>query len=559
MSETAIGNTLLDCLLHWERTRPDVVYFTQPIARGQVVDYTWRQVADQVRRMAAHLRSLNLPPRSQIALLGKNSAHWIMADLAIWMAGHVSVPLYPTLNAETAAYVLEHSEARLLFVGKMDELWPIVAPGIPARLSRITLPLAPVLDAPGWDDIVARTAPLREVPARDPAELATVVYTSGSTGRPKGVMLSFGAMIATPKGYEKFIPAEPDERLLSYLPLAHVAERAVLEAFSLYNSAHVYFTHSLESFVEDLRRARPTFFFSVPRLWTRFYTSICEKLPPARQRILFRIPIVPGIVKRKILRQLGLEHVRIAITGSAPLAPSLIAWYRNLGLELLEGYAMSENFSYSHANRQGRTRAGYVGETSPGVECRIADNGEILVKSPASMMGYFKDPEKTAESFTPDGFLKTGDMGEIDEQGRLKITGRVKELFKCSKGKYIAPVPIENLLNNHPKIEAVCVAGCGQPQPFALVMLSADAQKELADGSGRATLAPQLESLRGEVNARLEPHEQLDFLVVVKDQWTMDNGYLTPTMKIRRSVIESRYQPQVERWSKQQQPVVWEA
>lgn len=551
--------TLLHCLFHWARVQPDAIYFTQPVARGQTVDYSWREVANQVRRMAAHLQSLNLPPRSQIAILGKNSAHWIMADLAIWAAGHVSVPIYPTANAETVGYVLDHSEARLIFIGKLDEFWPIVAPGIPASLPRITLPLAPALpEASSWEQITAQTAPIENVVERRPEELATIIYTSGSTGRPKGVMISFGAMIATPRGLRTLFPVDTTDRMLSYLPLAHAAERAIVEAASLYGGLHIYFAHSLDSFLEDLRRARPTLFFSVPRLWTKFYQGVSEKLPLRKQKLLFRIPLLGRSVKRKILAQLGLEHVRVAITGSAPLAPALIAWYREIGLELLEGYAMSENFSYSHGNRPGNTRLGYVGPCNPGVECRIAGNGEVLVKSPGTMMGYFKDAEKTAEDLPADGFLRTGDMGEIDEQGRLKITGRVKELFKTGKGKYVAPVPVENRLGNHPMIEIACVTGVGLPQPFALVQLAPELRVKLADGAARETLRQELEALREQVNAELESHEQLEFLAVVREPWTMENGLLTPTMKIKRSAIEKRCLPRIDGWQAERAAVVWE-
>ena len=555
MNETA--TTLLDCLAHWERVRPNAIYLTQPVSRGEEVEnYSWREVGDQARRMAAHLASLNFPPRSQIALLGKNSAHWIMADLAIWMAGHVSVPLYPTANAETIRYVLEHSEARLLFIGKLDDFWSLVADGIPAELPRIRLPLAPALDCPQWDPIVAANQPMQPL-QRGAEELATLIYTSGSTGRPKGVMIGFGAMMATARGLQRMFPIKPDDRMLSYLPLAHAAERAIVETPSLYFGCHVYFAWSLDTFLEDLRRARPTLFFSVPRLWTRFYQGICEKLSPAKQKILFRIPIVSAIVKKKILRQLGLEHVRAAITGSAPLTPALIDWYRQLGLDLLEGYAMSENFAYSHGNAPGDTKVGTVGRTSPGVECRIADNGEILVKSPGQMLGYYKLPEQTAESMTADGFFKTGDMGEIDGDGRLRITGRVKELFKTSKGKYVAPVPIENLLAEHPLIEAVCVTGVGQPQPVAVLMLNAEARKHSAEPAHAERLSGDLAQLLTQVNARLEAHEQLDYLVVAAEAWTMDNGFLTPTMKIRRNVIEKRYSPQLDQWSRKAQKIVW--
>jgi len=216
---------------------------------------------------------------------------------------------------------------------------------------------------------------------------------------------------------------------------------------------------------------------------------------------------------------------------------------------------MTENFAYSHGGRIGNTRSGYVGQPYPGVICRIADNGEILVKSPAIMMGYYKAPELTAETFTEDGFLKTGDMGVIDDQDRLKITGRVKELFKISKGKYVAPVPIENRLAGHSLIEAVCVTGPSFSQPFALVLLSQEGRAQIKQD---ASLVGELEALLQSVNSQLEHHEVLSCLVVVKDLWTMDNGFLTPTMKIKRSVIEEHYLTKAQAWVKQKKPVVIE-
>ncbi len=569
--------TLLECLWRWEREKPEAIAFTQPVARDRVVDITWKEAADQVRRMAAHLQSLNLPAGSNIAIIGKNSAHWILCDLAIMASGHVSVPLYPTANAETVRYVLDHSEAKLIFIGKLDELWKVVAPGIPDSLPKIRLPLAPAmdglvppeagagrrppkLDAPDWDSITAKTAPTAKPAQRDPNELATILYTSGSTGRPKGVMISFNAMMETPRGMMKIDGGRVSfgDRVLSYLPLAHAAERAVLEAPALYNGLHVYFAWSLETFLDDLRRARPVFFFSVPRLWTKFYLGVCEKLPLEKQKKLFRIPIVGRIVKRKILKQLGLEYTRVAISGSAPLAANIIAWYRSLGLELLEGYAMSENFAYSHGNRRGKVKLGTVGTCSPGVQCRIAEDGEILVKSPGDMMGYYKDEATTAASFTPDKFFKTGDRGSLDADGCLTITGRVKELFKTAKGKYVAPVPIENKLGNNPSVEIACVTGVGTPAAFALIQLAPELRQKLAANNDRSAIEHEMQTLLDSVNTTLEPHELLGFLAIVGEPWTMENGLLTPTMKIKRSEIEKRCGPRADGWFKAAKKVVWE-
>jgi len=556
--------TLLHALLHWEQVQPDKIYLTQPLGNGEVIHYRWKEVGNQVRCMAAYLQSMNFPPRTQIALLGKNSAHWIMADLAILMAGHVTVPLYPTLNAEGAQYILEHSEARLIFLGKLDgksDGWNEIRNSIPQHLPKIGLPLSPGVDIPQWDDIIATTPALTALDLPDPDQLATIIYTSGSTGKPKGVMHSFRSMSTVPQGInEMFGPhhtLSEHDRMLSYLPLAHAAERAIVESLSLHFGFQVFFTDNLLTFPADLRRAQPTIFFSVPRLWTKFYQAIEARLPQRRQNLLFRLPLVGRLLKQKILTQLGLRSVRFAITGSAPLPSALVSWYRGLGLELLDCYGMSENFAYSHTSRPGRTRVGYVGECNPGAQCRIAENGEIQVKSPGQMLGYFKDAAKMAKELTADGFFMTGDRGEIDAQGRLKITGRVKELFKTSKGKYVAPVPIENKLTNHPKIEAVCVTGSGQPQPFALVMLSPEAQNELAKSSDRRAWSLELETLLDDVNATLEDHETLDYLVVVNEQWTMENGFLTPTMKIKRSVIEQSYLHQGDDWLATRRKIIW--
>lgn len=551
--------TLPHCLLYWEANTPEAVYLTQP-ANGVVRNYTWRQVADEVKRMAAYLQSLNLPERSSIALLGRNSAHWIMADLAITLAGHVTVPMYPTLNAETAEYILEHCEARLLFLGKMDgkaDTWNEIKGSIPATLPVIGMPLSPAFgNIPQWTEIIARTAPLAVPKLPQLSDLATIVYTSGSTGRPKGVMHSFATMISITQGMEAIWNFSNKERMLSYLPLAHVAERAAVETTSLYFGFRIYFSEGLETFQQDLQRAQPTLFFSVPRLWTKFYLGVSEKLPPKKQKILFNLPIVGKAVKKKVLKQLGLDQTRFALTGSAPLPPNIIEWYRNLGLELLDVYGMSENFGYSHSNKPNQARVGYVGSVNPGVHHRLAENGEIEVKSPAQMLGYYK---LESNDLTADGYFRTGDRGEIDSQGRLKITGRVKELFKTSKGKYVAPVPIENKLNNHPKVEAVCVMGAGEPQPFALLMLSQDAHNELAKGEiDRQHLTHDFKALLQEVNKTLEDHETLDYVVVVKDVWRVENGYLTPTLKIKRNVLEDRYARHGDEWLKQKQAIIWE-
>ena len=548
---------LLARAAHWERTTPDKVFLTQPHSGGQTTDYTWRQAMDEARRMATHLLGLKLPPRSQIAIVGKNSAHWVLADLAIAMAGHVSVPLYPTLSGDTARKILEHSESRLLFVGKLDD-WPAIRAGVPQGLPLIELPLAPDTGALKWQDAIAGSAPLAEIPQRDPKELSTIIYTSGTTGMPKGVMLDFSAMVAG-MGAEESIEVTPEDRYLSYLPLAHSYERRFGEGLGIYHGLRLYFAESLDTFLDDLQRARPTLFCSVPRLWMKFQAGVHAKVPPEKLQRLLSIPVVGWLVRRKILKGLGLDQARLAGSGAAPLAPEVIHWYRRLGLELIEGYGMSENHSYSHVSEAGKTRVGYVGPSCPGVETRISEAGEVLVKSPGMMMGYYKAPELTAEVITEDGFLRTGDRGELDEQGRLRITGRVKELFKTSKGRYIAPAPIENRLLGAGLLEQCCVTGGAFAQPYAIAVLAENHRALLAAGRvTREALSREVQALLEQVNRELESHEHLQFVALAREPWATENGLLTPTMKMRRAQIEARYTPLAGGWYAAGQRVVWE-
>jgi long-chain acyl-CoA synthetase len=550
----------LQRLYHWEKTTPDRVALTQPLGGGAVRDYTWREVLDQSRRMAAHLQAQGFEPGARIAILSKNTAHWLMSDFAIWLAGYVSVPLYPTLAAGTVRQILEHSEARLLIVGKLDG-WEGMKPGIPAALPCIAHPLAPD-DAkksyPAWDDIIAKTAPLKGNPVRDGDELSTIMYTSGTTGAPKGVMHSFNTFAWSVQSGLKRVPIDSSARMLSYLPLAHVAERTLVEHGMLASGMHVYFAESLETFTADLQRARPTVFFSVPRLWVKFQQGISAKMPPAKLDRLLKIPILRGIVKKKILTALGLQDCTFAAGGAAPMPPALLRWYNKLGLDLVEVYGMTENCGVSHATLPGKQRPGTVGLPYEGVQCRLdPGNSEIQVKSPGTMLGYYKQPEVTKQAMTEDGWLHTGDKGALDAEGNLKITGRVKDLFKTSKGKYVAPAPIEDKLVMHSAIEACCVTGANLGQPLALLMLNLEGAKKAAHAAGKSELEAELAAHLKEINATLDPHEQLDCVVVMTEAWTVDNDLITPTFKVKRNRIEDLFARNYDQWVGARKKVIW--
>ena len=559
----ASDKLILDYVYEHEAAQPDRVYLTQPVGDGRVVDYTWAQVLDQARRMAAHLRSRGLGKGDQVAILTKNCAHFFMAELAIWMAGCTTVAIYPTELAETVRYVLEHSEARLLFVGKLDA-WAQQAAGVPDGLPCIALPLAPETGYERWDELAARHAPMGGRPARAREDLATIAYTSGSTGQPKGVMHDFEGVTRATEGIvarlvETYGPDVRALRIVSYLPLAHVFERAFVECASLVaGNTQVFFCERVDTFLADLRRARPTSFISVPRLWLRFQQGVFARMPPKKLDRLLRIPILRRVVARKVLAGLGLDHVIAAGSGSAPLPPELLTWYRRLGLNLLEGYAMSEDFAYSHSSTKEKNLPGCVGVAYPEVQVRISPEGEVLIKSPGRLVGYFKRPDLDAESFTEDGFFRTGDMGELRPDGLLKITGRVKELFKTGKGKYVAPAPIENRLNAHPMVEMSLVSGVGRQAPYGLVVLAEELRLQVAGDAGvRAEVERALTALLAEVNGQLAPYERLRMLVVAKEAWTIENGCLTPTMKIKRGKIEATVGSRLETWYREDGPVIW--
>ncbi len=558
MSTPASADSLaLQRFYKWERESAQRLALVQPMGGSAVREFTWAQVADETRRMAAHLQSLGFEPGSRVAILSKNCAWWLMSDLAIWMAGYVSVPLYPTLAADTVRQILTHSEARACFVGKLDD-WELMKPGVPDGLPCISYALSPKTDYPCWDDIVARTEPLQGNPVRDADELCSLMYTSGTTGNPKGVMHSFGTFAWSITQALKRIDIGPNDRLFSYLPLAHVAERMIVEHGWLATNPQVFFAESLDTFAADLQRGRPTVFFSVPRLWVKFQQGVHAKMPPEKLKRLLGLPIIGGLVRKKVLKALGLDACRFAAGGAAPMPPELLKWYSRLGLHIIEVYGMTENCGVSHATLPGDPRPGTVGFPYDGVESRIDPaNGEIQMRSRGLMLGYYKEAALTSETYTADGWLKTGDKGALDSGGALRITGRVKDLFKTSKGKYVAPAPIEDRLVMHAAIEACVVTGANLGQPLGIVMLSPDAAKKSQDAGERKAMEASFEAHLKAINAGLDPHEQLDLMVAVATPWTVESGFVTPTMKVKRNRIEEVYASSYDGWVAQRRKVIW--
>ena len=537
--DTAI-KTPIEMLAHWAKTRGDQIYLRQPI-KGQYLDFTWGEVQEKVQQLAGALRHLGLEPGDKVAVLSKNCAEWFITDLALMHGGYISVPIYPTANTDTIRYVLQHSGAKAIFLGKLDH-WADQEAGVGGELLRLAMPYETMPAQYQWEQLLNMGNPLVEAPLPTPDQVMTLIYTSGSTGQPKGVIQTFASYGWTCLAVVRDLRTDGDDRLLSYLPLAHITERVAIEGSSFYSGSTVAFVENLDSFVLDVQRAKPTVFFSVPRLWSLFQKNIIDKIGVSKLNLLLKIPLLSSLVKYKIHKGLGLNHCRLLGSGSAPIPPSLIHWYHSIGLDICEAWGMTENCAYSIINHPFDARKiGTVGK--PILDCHIrqGEDGELLIKSPGLMTAYYLQPETTAAAFDADGFFHTGDLCSIDADGCVTITGRVKDNFKTAKGKYVAPVPIERKLAQDPNVELICVIGSGLPHPVALVQLSEGASLQARE-EVRASLKATLDS----VNPHLESHEHVDAIVVVNDPWTIENDVLTPTLKIKRHVLEKAFSERVD-------------
>lgn len=532
--------TPIEMLEHWVEKQGDQVYLKQPID-GQYKTFTWRDVQIKMQQIAGALRHLGLNPGDKVAILSKNCAEWFITDLALMHGGYISVPIYPTANADTIRYTLEHSESKAIFIGKLD-YWADQESGVGGEILRMAMPYDTMPAQYHWDKLLTLGQPLIDTPLPALDQIMSLVYTSGSTGKPKGAIQTFASYGWTCNAVVRDLKTDMEDRLISYLPLAHITERVAMEGSSFYSGSSVAFVESLDSFVADVQRARPTVFFSVPRLWSLFQKNIIDKIGASKLNFLLKVPIVSGIVKRKIHAGLGLEHCHLLGSGSAPIPPSLVSWYHKIGLNISEAWGMTENCAYSIINHPfDASKIGTVGHAVEGCSIKQSDVGELMVKSPGLMQGYYKQPEETAACFDEEGYFHTGDVVSIDDDGCVTITGRVKDNFKTSKGKYVAPVPIERKLAQDLHVEMICVIGSGLPHPIALVQLS-----EGASLQPREEIRTSLKNTLDAVNPHLESHETVDAIIVVKENWDVDNDVLTPTLKIKRHVLEKSFSDKVD-------------
>ena len=551
--------TQIEYFYQWEKETPDKVFLRQPYGDTWKTT-TFAEAGQKARRMATALRQMGLKKGDHIGIVSKNCDHWVLADLAIMIGGYVSTPFYANLSKEQAAEVIEKSDTKALFVGKLDE-WKGLSQGIPKDMPIVKFPHyegnAVVDRGTDWNELEAAHEPMEGNPLPDLKDPWTILFTSGTTGSPKGVVHDYEnvALIIRSEvlGDTMKVLTTPDPTFFSFLPLNHIAERTAVELGALMSGGSMSFAESLDTFAKNLQDTQPTLFFAVPRIWTKFYLGVLNKMPQAKLNRYLKIPILSSIVKKKIKKSLGLSRATLILTGASITPENIKQWFRSLGINLREVYGMTENFGGFTMMPEFGHKPHTVGKPIPFAEGKIdPETGEILMKMPWMMKGYYKEEEKTAEVLIDD-WLYTGDKGELDDEGYFKIIGRVKDAFKTSKGKYIVPTTLEDKFSENEYIEQICVAGLGISQPIALINLS-----EIALAESKDKVTENLKAQLDAVNRSLHGHEVISTIIIAREPWSPENNLLTPTLKIRRGSVDDRYMNFYQDWHDHNDNIIWE-
>lgn len=479
-----------------------------------------REVYDLVKRYGSVIRSLGLQKGDRVAIMGPNVLDWVLVDFAAQACGYVTVPLYTQSHPQEVEYILEESEAKFLFY---DET-------LFTKVNQFTSVHRMAFQAI-WEQALKIASDFKP-DCLSEHEINTFVYTSGTQGSPKGVMHSalnfrkaFDSMNASTVFSEK-------DRMISYLPLSHVVERNVMQYGTLFSGAPVYFVENVDRVAKFLAQIRPTCFFAVPRIWDMIRFKI-EREIETNKLLVAAKAVLPSLVFKAtagqiIRRKLGLDRARLLISGAAQLNPETQQSLASVGIKVAEGYGLTETLGIT-AIDIGLHSPGKVGRPFAESIVKIADDGEICTKTPYLFKGYYKKPKETAEAMR-DGWFHTGDIGTLSEEGFLKITDRKKDIFKISNGKYVAPLPIESSLKNHPAIREVMIYG--DQRPHCVAVASVDLEQADED---------TILKLMSEVNSRLSPHEQVKSMACLEETWSVDEGHLTPSLKVKRREIIRRY------------------
>ena len=553
---------------------------------------SYRQYADEVRRAAKALLALGLGPGSTVSILGFNRPEWVVMDVAAMAVGGAPAGIYTTSSPEEVQYIVHHAESKVVLVENEHQLGKVLKewPRLPLLEHVVVMRGGTTGEDPrvmSWDDFLAKGARvsdaklLERLDALEPDGLATLIYTSGTTGPPKGVMLSHRNLSWTADVSQRMSSITARDANLSYLPLSHIAEQVFTIHLPATAGSTTYFAESLEKLADNLKETQPTVFFGVPRVWEKLHAGVSAKMAEAKgaKRVILQQAMRVGreynavknrgeqpsallelqhrlcdrLVYSKVKTAIGFGRAKICVSGAAPISAEVIDFFSSLDLPIREVYGQSEDTGPTSFNVAGRTKIGSVGPAIPGVEVKIAEDGEILVKGPNVFLGYYKDPQATAESLE-NGWLRSGDLGKFDEEGFLHITGRKKEIIITAGGKNITPKNIEAGIKDHPLISEVVVIGDRRKYLTALVTLDPEAAKRFAAERGAEGQAPhEAEAVRlevqrviDEVNSRLASVETVKKFKILHRGFTIEHGELTPTLKVKRRKVNENFAREIE-------------
>jgi len=563
---------------------------------GEWQSLTWSQYRDVVHKAAAGLETLGVGDGEFVAIMSGNRPEHVIADFAVVHTGATPVTIYSTLAASQIQYIADNCKATVAILEDLDFMkrWEEIRSELPNLRYVVLMSGAENYDTLdwvlSWDDLLARgVRRLQEDPevvsrsasAISPDALATLIYTSGTTGTPKGVMISQRNVVWTLESLRRAADLEMGQRMVSYLPLAHIAERLATHYLGTYLAGQVWYCPNLAGVLEYIQIAKPTVFVGVPRVYEKFHSRLQARFAEAeglKGRILQKAldlnarrvdaedrgkkgpalaGLLDGIALSKVREGLGMEDVKLAITAAAPINPDLIRFFHTIGVPLFEIYGMSENTGPATATLPGAMKIGSVGRPLPGVEVKTGDDGELMMRGGIVSQGYYKLDDATTETFDSEGWLHSGDLARIDEDGYVWIVGRKKEIIITAAGKNIAPAKLETLLGNHPLISKACMIG--DQRKFLSMIIALDHEEapewaaargieyvDLASFSRLPEVLDEVAKAVAEANESVARVEQVKKWLIVPDEWTPDSGEVTPSLKLKRRVVLDRYSDEIE-------------
>ena len=541
--------TLVDKIYELKSKLPNEVFLRQP--NGDTwEEFTYDEVITEALKLVTGMKTMGLQKGDHVGIYSKNCYHWLIAEIAIMLGGFVTVPFYANLVGDALYEVINLSDIKFLFVGKIDN-WEKAKSGIPEDLPTVSFShysgSAKITSGIGWDEFIKDLEPDSENyrPVLD--ETWAIFYTSGTTGVPKGAVMTYAPAanlwINQGEKHKSFNLDSPGKNtFISYLPLNHIAEQALVVTGSLYHEGQISFVESLYTFAKNLADVKPSVFLAVPNIWIKLQHGVMAKTP--QLDAMLRMPKVADQVRKKIRVALGLDNTKLIISGASALPSLTVEWFQKVGIYIQETFGMTEALGIVILQPMDDIRLGRTGKRLEEGQIKIDPvTDEILIKNGWMFMEYYNEPELTSSSFNEDGFYKTGDTGDLDADDYLKVKGRVNDTFKTAKGEFIIPAPIESRFADNELIEQICIVGLDLPQPIGLIQLS-DNSKNWSYEEIKENLLDTLKS----VNIELLLHERLNKLLIISEKWSLENGILTPTNKIKRNVIHETYKHLFEDW-----------